>query len=111
MPGQEIVVTWHLLVAAGSVLVSIISATVFLTWFIASQFSGNRRAFYRIISRHNREDDDRFAMLDNAIWKIHLRNARRDGDMPPQRNPMARRRYMIEDGGDMQPDEVGNANG
>jgi len=99
--GEEIVISWHLIAAAGSVLFSVICAASWLTWFIGNQFSGNRRVFYRVISQHNREDDDRFAALDDAIWGIHIRNARRDGDGAPLRKSMARRRYLVEDGGDM----------
>jgi hypothetical protein len=105
--GEEIVISWHLIAAAGSVLFSVICAASWLTWFISNQFAGNRRVFYRIISQHNREDDDRFAELSDAIWGIHLRNARRDGDSAPQRKSITRRRYLVQDGGDMPLSEAG----
>lgn len=72
-----------------------------LTWFIAGQFAKIRHLIYRIISQHNREDDDRFALLDDSIWKIHVRNALKDGVTPPVRVHMQRRRYLTEDGGDI----------
>lgn len=67
-----------------------------LAWFISAQFSKNRAMFYKALSLHNREDDDRFASLSNDIWAIHLRNARRDGDEPPERKTFPRRRYLQE---------------
>ena len=87
----------------------LIAASAYLTWFIADQFGRNRRLFYRIISRHNKEDDDRFEILDNSIWEIHVRNAMRDGDHPPKRQTIPRRRYLVEDAGEV--DEMLNEGG
>lgn len=75
---------------------SVASGAAFLSWFMADQLSRNRRVFYQIISRHNKEDDDRFEALSTDIWRIHLRNARRDGDGPPERKTFSRRRYLTE---------------
>lgn len=92
MEAPPLIVTWQLL--------SIVSAVgVFcagLAWFIANEFRKNRHIFYQIISLHNREDDDRFEMMSNDIWRIHLRNAQRDGDNPPERKTFPRRRYLQE---------------
>lgn len=80
-----------------SIVVSAVAITAWLTWFLRDQFSKTHRLFYRVISLHNREDDDRFAALSDEVWKIHLRNARRDGDDPPDRKTMPRRRYLADD--------------
>jgi hypothetical protein len=55
-----------------------------------------RRLIYRIISLHNREDDDRFAELRTGQWRLEVRNARKDGQPPPQPQPFQRRRYLAE---------------
>jgi hypothetical protein len=87
----------HVTIQLVSIVASVAVATAWLTWFLREQFSQTHRMFYRVLSLHNREDDDRFAELDTAIWKIHVRNARRDGDEPPERRPIPRRRYLAED--------------
>lgn len=85
-------VTWQLLV----MICGAVSTAAWLTWFISQQFRSNRALFYRMMSLHNREDDDRFEALSNDIWRIHLRNAQRDGDSPPERKTFPRRRYLQE---------------
>jgi len=84
---------WQLVSEIGGVA----SVVAWLTWWIGEQFRKNREVFYRVMSLHNREDDDRFEELSNDIWRIHLRNAMRDGAEPPQRKAMPRRRYLTED--------------
>ena len=95
-------------VATLSMMGGLALTTAYLTWFISDQFSKNRRLFYRVISRHNREDDDRFEVLNDSIWKIHLRNAERDGDKPPHRHPIVRRRYLLETGDETSDDLDGD---
>lgn len=85
-------VTLNTLYLIGAVMVGT-AATVL---FIMRESRQNRRLFYRIISLHNKEDDDRFQALSDEIWKIHLRNATRDGDQPPERKTLPRRRYLAE---------------
>jgi hypothetical protein len=92
--GQEVTLTANTVYMVGSVA----SGTAFLTIWITNQFSKLRRELYRVISRHNREDDDRFAELHDDIWQIHLRNANIDGSKPPIKKPFPRRRYLIESG-------------
>ena len=75
---------------------SVASGSAFLAWFINNQFSYNRRIFYRVMSRHNKEDDDRFEGINHEIWQILLRNSRVDGDQPPKRTTFPRRRYLQE---------------
>jgi hypothetical protein len=75
---------------------AVMTGTACTVLFLMREFSQNRKLFYRIISLHNKEDDDRFQALSDDIWKIHLRNARRDGDHPPQRKTFPRRRYIAE---------------
>jgi hypothetical protein len=55
-----------------------------------------RRIFYRIISLHNHEDDDRFAELKNDIWRLRVRNATKDGEEFPEPDHFVRRRYLTE---------------
>lgn len=76
---------------------AVASGTAFLTWFISDQFRRSRSLIYRLISKHNREDDDRFQALSDDIWTIRLRNASRDGEMPPPRRTLPRRRYLVEE--------------
>ena len=66
-----------------------------------------RRLIHRIISLHNKEDDDRFADLKNDLWKLRVRNAMKDGEVFPEPTPYIRRRYLAEtlteDGDEIQP--------
>lgn len=94
---EDLPITWELI----TVLVSVIATTMFLTWFVRNQFAAQTRLFFRIISRHNREDDDRFQLLSDDIWNIHLHLAQQDGGEMPKRKSLPRRRYLVEDvGGD-----------
>jgi hypothetical protein len=77
-----------------------VAVAVIVVLWITREFSKTRALFFRVISRHNREDDDRFAHLDTEVWKLHLRNARKDGTSPPERTAMRRRRYLMDDTGD-----------
>lgn len=45
----------------------IIGTTAGVSWFIADQFRRHRLLLYRVMSRHNKEDDDRFAVLWTRI--------------------------------------------
>src|SRR5580700_9530290 len=66
-----------------------------------------RRIIYRIISLHNKEDDERFAELNDGLWKLRVRNAMKDGELFPEPTPFTRRRYLAEtlteDGDEIQP--------
>jgi len=79
-------------VAAGATI-----AIIVVLW-IPREFSKTRALMFREISRHNREDDDRFAHLDGEVWKLHVRNAIKDGVPLPERTPLVRRRYLMDDG-------------
>lgn len=94
----------HVTIQLVSIVVSAVLITAWLTWFVREQFAKTHRLFYRVISLHNREDDDRFEELSNEIWRIHLRNALRDGDAPPQRKTFPRRRYLAEAEENMTPE-------
>jgi hypothetical protein len=75
---------------------SVATGTAFLTIWITNQFSKNRRDFYRVISRHNKEDDDRFAVLQDEHWELRGYIAKRDRTPMPKRTTLPRRRYLIE---------------
>lgn len=75
---------------------SVMVGTAVTVLFLMNEFRKNRTLFYRIISLHNKEDDDRFQALSDEIWEIHLRNARKDGDKEPKRKTFPRRRYLAE---------------
>lgn len=101
MATEAIPVTTDMLYLIGTVAAG--TATVVI--FMMRGFSENRRLFYRIISLHNKEDDDRFQALSDDIWDIRLRNAAKDGEAPPPRKTMPRRRYLaeaVDDGAGMQ---------
>jgi hypothetical protein len=83
---------------------TVVSSTAFLTWFILDQLAKNRRIFYRVISRHNKEDDDAFAMIQESIHQIQVRNAIRDETEPPPRRNIPRRRYLVTEPGEQDGD-------
>jgi hypothetical protein len=92
-------------------------ATATIMIYLEKKFGSHRklvyesqRMFLRVMSRHNREDDDRFEAISNGMWHLALRNARKDGDDPPPRITFPRRRYLIEteEEGD---DEFGRSSG
>jgi hypothetical protein len=91
---NDLPVTWGLIGVVGSVA----SGTAFLAWFFSDQLRKNRGLFYRVVSRHNREDDDRFAALQSDLFNIRLRNARVDREEAPEFKPFTRRTYLIDDG-------------
>lgn len=78
------------------IIAAVATGTAATVLFLMNEFKKNRTLFYRIISLHNKEDDDRFQMLSDDIWQIHLRNALRDGDAPQERTTFPRRRYLSE---------------
>lgn len=88
----DVTITLNTLYLIGTVM----AGTAATVLFIMRESRQNRKLFYRVISLHNKEDDDRFQELSDEIWKIHLRNASRDGDRPPQRKTLPRRRYLAE---------------
>lgn len=89
----DTVITWQTAKDVGSVA----GGTAFLTWFIFDQFRRLRSLIYRIISAHNREDDDRFESLSTDNWNLRLELARRLGGKIPERKTFPRRRYLQED--------------
>jgi hypothetical protein len=78
---------------------AIASATAVIVVFLEKRFSDLRRLVYRIISAHNKEDDDRFAALRKDIHEIAVRNALRDGDPEPHLKEFRRRRYLDDENG------------
>jgi hypothetical protein len=96
MPAADSVPNWGTI----GVIATVGIATAWLTWFLRNQLSAQRATFFRIVSKHNKEDDDAFETIRNDIRQIHLRNARVDGDHPPEMKPLPRRRYLVDDGGD-----------
>jgi hypothetical protein len=77
-----------------------VAVSVVVVLWIMREFSKTRALFFRVISRHNREDDDNFARLEAELWRLHARNARRDGTEIPKRTSIPRRRYLVDDTGD-----------
>jgi hypothetical protein len=111
----DIPVTQGLLAWLAGAIVAASTLTAVVTIFILRQLSNNRALTYSVkdeimkaiaavakdfryvMSRHNREDDDRFEIIYRELWQLHLRNAARDKTMPPAFQPLPRRRYMEED--------------
>ena len=80
-----------------SIIGAVAASSAGLAWFISEQFRRNRQTFYKVMSVHNKEDDDRFESINNQIWQLRLRNARKDGEEPPEYNSFPRRRYLIDE--------------
>lgn len=91
---DDLPVTWGLVGIIGSVA----GGTAFLTWFVRDQFSQQKSLFFRVISRHNREDDDRFESLSTDLWTIREHLAEHGGKSLPPRRTFPRRRYLVDDG-------------
>jgi hypothetical protein len=94
-PPAEASITW----GTAGIIGTMCAATGWLTWFFQSQLRAQRAMFYRVVSKHNREDDDFFEAVRGDIRELHLRNARVDGVHPAEMKPLPRRRYLIDDGG------------
>ena len=92
-PPAESPISW----GVAGIIATMCVATAWLTWFFQNQLRQQRAMFYRIVSKHNREDDDAIEAIRNDIRQIHLRNARIDHDEPPPLRPIPRRRYLIDD--------------
>lgn len=86
-------VSWSIL----EIVAGVAGTTASVTWFVSRQFAEVRKMFYRVISLHNREDDDRFEAIRDDIHQIHIRNAVKDGEVPPSKKSFPRRRYLVED--------------
>lgn len=56
---------------------------------------------YRVVSRHKKEDDENFGKINDNIHEIHIRNARIDRTDAPPFKTLHRRRYLVDDGGDL----------
>lgn len=105
MSAPDPVVTQGLLYIIGAVAVFVGGSTITVTSFILNGFTKTRNTlfaetgklrtyFERVISTHNKEDDDRFEKLNTEVWRLHLRNARKDGTTSPDFEPLPRRRYV-----------------
>jgi hypothetical protein len=92
---NDLPLTWGLLGMMGTVAVG----TAYLTWFVRDQFTKQTRLIYRIISKHNREDDDRFEAISTDMWNIREHLARQNGQEIPPRKTFPRRRYLMDDQG------------
>lgn len=90
---DDLPLTWNLVV----LVTSVVCGTAWLTWFIRDQLSKQVHLFYRIISKHNREDDDRFEDLNTHIWNIRNHLSAQGGTPLPEFRPLPRRRYLIDD--------------
>ena len=78
----------------------IVTASVLTLLWFTNELRKNRALFFKIISKHNREDDANFQQLSDAVWTVIARNAHKDGDvLPPRRSPV-KRRYLIDDDSD-----------
>ena len=89
-------------------LAMVAGATATIILYLEKKFSEHRklaysieRNFNRVISRHNHEDDDLFEQIHTEIWRLHLRNAAKDGASAPEFKPLPRRRYLVDDGEQM----------
>lgn len=92
-------ITWQLV----GVVCSVALGTTIIVSYLNNQFKGVGRMIegiklivYRLISKHNREDDERFEALNQNIFDIHLHLAQRDGTEMPRMRTFPRRRYMVE---------------
>ncbi len=65
-----------------------------LAWWLSGQFSEIRALVYQQMSQvtsniitkleyHEKHDDARFADIRNDLWDIRVRNAAKDGHIPP----------------------------
>lgn len=95
-------------------MAAVVAGTVSIMVYLQNIKSSNkkliyetRRLIHRIISLHNKEDDDRFAELKNDLWKLRVRNAMKDGEIFPEPVDFPRRRYLAEtlteDGDEIKP--------
>ena len=85
------------LMQVGAIVGCAVTSTAFILRQFYKQGSDTRRLIFRIMSRHNREDDDYFALLAGMIQDMRVRNALRDGTQPPPMPIIRRRRYLVAD--------------
>lgn len=82
------------------IIFTIVSAVSSLTWWLSGQFSSVRHMVYERIGLtekvlvdkleyHERHDDVRFAGIRNDLWDIRVRNAAKDGLIPPTQRERA----------------------
>jgi hypothetical protein len=92
-PAPDLPLTWQLV----GVVISVASATAVIMIYLNRVVSDLKRTFYRVVSTHNREDDDRFELQNQNVWDIHLHLAA--PEKTPLRPPrtLPRRRYLVEE--------------
>lgn len=91
---DDLPITWGLV----GVVCSVAAGTAVLTRHLSNQFSKQTRLFFRVISRHNREDDDRFQALSDEMWGVRELISNISGRPLPARRSFPRRRYLVDDG-------------
>lgn len=96
---------------------AVVSGTAVTVVFVMREFSRNRgllydtqskiqKLFFKIISQHNKEDDERFDAINRELHRLHIRNAKKDGAPMPEFRSMPQRRYLTEHGGDIDLDAL-----
>lgn len=90
----------------GGILAGVFSLIV----FVYDQFRRTRRAaskdlkdfkmwVYRVISRHNREDDENFGAINDNLHELMMQNVTKNGQSGIQNfHSVRRRRYLVNDG-------------
>lgn len=87
MLSQDVV---NLIIVALPTLVTSVSITWLLAWWLSGKFSDQKSYFYvkfeelkrtfeDKLEYHEKHDDQRFQTLNNELWMIRVRNAAREG--------------------------------
>lgn len=80
-----------------AILLTIVGGVWSLAWWFSRKFDETKDVIYNkidelersIVSKleyHERHDDQRFGQIKDDIWDIRIRNAARDGVLPPLRD-------------------------
>ena len=91
-------------------IVGIVTGAVAICAFVFDQFRRTRekaqselsqfkRVVFRMVSKHNKEDDENFGAINDNIHDIANRIASHFGQAPPAFRTLRKRRYLIDDGG------------
>lgn len=94
-------------------ILGIVTAVVTVCAFIFDQFRRTRekaakelsefkRVIFRVVSRHNKEDDENFGAINDNLHSHAQLMARHLGLETPQFKTLRKRRYLVDDGGSIQ---------
>lgn len=88
--------------------IGIVGATATICAFVfdqrrrsSNELSEFKRIVFRVVSRHNKEDDENFGAINDNIHDIGMGMAQHFNRAAPKFRSIRKRRYLMDDGGNI----------